>query len=420
MKAQISIGALALAPLPRRLRRRRRQQSGRAAGHERAARRRSRRPTMATGREIVTETPEGGYPDGQSRRAGEAGRICLDHLPALRRIRRARRRPAARHHMSGAARSAGNIAPIMLFPTDPGIFMLLRCQGATPFFRAGRAALRRPGELDGARLQSMPPEQRQQLEALPPDAEGRGLWSAATGLDQFFRQRGMPEARISSCLADRSGLERLAADDRSARTEEQGSPARRPSSSTASEQDVGSWAALEPRCARRSEAEMKCQRSSLAALPPPRLALPAAVAPRRSQARRRSATGRRTVARTPEGGFRMGNPDAPVKLIEYLSLTCPHCADLRRGERRAPAPRPMSAAAGSASNIATSSSTRPTSPPRARPLRGAARFFPTEPTNCCAPRRNGWAGSQALTEAQRSRAAGALPPMQIGAAARRR
>lgn len=34
-----------------------------------------------------------------------------------------------------------------------------------------------------------------------------------------------------------------------------------------------------------------------------------------------------TIAMTPEGGFRMGNPDAPVKLVEYASLTCPHCAD---------------------------------------------------------------------------------------------
>ncbi len=34
-----------------------------------------------------------------------------------------------------------------------------------------------------------------------------------------------------------------------------------------------------------------------------------------------------TVERTAEGGFRMGNPDAPVKMIEYLSLTCPHCAE---------------------------------------------------------------------------------------------
>ena len=32
------------------------------------------------------------------------------------------------------------------------------------------------------------------------------------------------------------------------------------------------------------------------------------------------------VSATPEGGFLMGNPDAPVKLVEYASLTCPHCA----------------------------------------------------------------------------------------------
>jgi protein-disulfide isomerase len=32
-----------------------------------------------------------------------------------------------------------------------------------------------------------------------------------------------------------------------------------------------------------------------------------------------------TVVATPEGGFRMGNPTARVKLVEYGSLTCPHC-----------------------------------------------------------------------------------------------
>lgn len=30
-------------------------------------------------------------------------------------------------------------------------------------------------------------------------------------------------------------------------------------------------------------------------------------------------------AATPEGGFRRGNPAAKVKLVEYASLTCPHC-----------------------------------------------------------------------------------------------
>lgn len=32
------------------------------------------------------------------------------------------------------------------------------------------------------------------------------------------------------------------------------------------------------------------------------------------------------VSETPEGGMRMGNPDAPIKLVEYGSLTCPGCA----------------------------------------------------------------------------------------------
>jgi protein-disulfide isomerase len=34
-----------------------------------------------------------------------------------------------------------------------------------------------------------------------------------------------------------------------------------------------------------------------------------------------------TVTQTAEGGFVMGNPAAPVKLVEYASMTCSHCAD---------------------------------------------------------------------------------------------
>jgi protein-disulfide isomerase len=33
----------------------------------------------------------------------------------------------------------------------------------------------------------------------------------------------------------------------------------------------------------------------------------------------------RAVVATPEGGFRMGNPEAKLKLVEYGSLACPHC-----------------------------------------------------------------------------------------------
>ncbi|MBO0749750.1 MAG: thioredoxin domain-containing protein [Porphyrobacter sp.] len=34
------------------------------------------------------------------------------------------------------------------------------------------------------------------------------------------------------------------------------------------------------------------------------------------------------VSATPEGGMRMGNPNAPIKVVEYGALSCPHCARL--------------------------------------------------------------------------------------------
>ena len=48
---------------------------------------------------------------------------------------------------------------------------------------------------------------------------------------------------------------------------------------------------------------------------------PAAAAPQK----RATVDWTKTVVATPEGGFRMGNPKAAVKLVEYGSLTCPHC-----------------------------------------------------------------------------------------------
>ncbi len=34
-----------------------------------------------------------------------------------------------------------------------------------------------------------------------------------------------------------------------------------------------------------------------------------------------------TVSKTDAGGIVMGNPDAPIKLVEYMSITCSHCKD---------------------------------------------------------------------------------------------
>lgn len=42
----------------------------------------------------------------------------------------------------------------------------------------------------------------------------------------------------------------------------------------------------------------------------------------------------RTIVATPEGGFRMGNPAARLKVVEFVSLTCPHCRDFAAGGAR--------------------------------------------------------------------------------------
>lgn len=56
-------------------------------------------------------------------------------------------------------------------------------------------------------------------------------------------------------------------------------------------------------------------------------AAPAAAAPAHRAAAHRAVQRDWThfVVATPQGGFRMGNPAARVKLVEYGSLTCPHC-----------------------------------------------------------------------------------------------
>lgn len=56
-------------------------------------------------------------------------------------------------------------------------------------------------------------------------------------------------------------------------------------------------------------------------------ALPATPARKGAPLRRPAAVDwTRIVAATPDGGVRVGNPAARLKLVEYGSLTCPHCA----------------------------------------------------------------------------------------------
>ena len=68
---------------------------------------------------------------------------------------------------------------------------------------------------------------------------------------------------------------------------------------------------------------------------------PASAAPAKKAAPARPAVRdwTRTVVVTPEGGYRMGNANARVKLVEYGSLTCPTCARFTNSAKGALAAR---------------------------------------------------------------------------------
>jgi protein-disulfide isomerase len=193
--------------------------------------------------QVVTATPEGGYrmgnPDAPVKLVEYASITC----PHCAEFSEAATEPLENRYIR-SGQVSWEYRPFMLFPSDPGIFMLLRCQGPTPFFRLVDELY--AGQRDWAgRLQTMSPEQQQQLRSLTPNAQAAVIVDAS-GLDQFFRQRGMPDARIDACLTDNAGLQQLADITRQGaeRDQVQGTPT---FLINGEKQDVSEWSALEAR-----------------------------------------------------------------------------------------------------------------------------------------------------------------------------
>jgi protein-disulfide isomerase len=168
--------------------------------------------------QTVTETAEGGFrmgnPDAKVKLV-EYGSLTCGHCAEFSE--------EATEPLKNTYVKSGQVSwefrPYLLFPTDPGISMLLKCQGATPFFHLVDQ-LYADQRNWAAKLQAMSPAEQEQLQSMPADQRASAL-VRATGVDQFFRQRGMPQGRIDACLADRAGLEQIAAVTKRA-TEQEG------------------------------------------------------------------------------------------------------------------------------------------------------------------------------------------------------
>lgn len=195
--------------------------------------------------EIVSETPEGGFRMGNPEapvKLVEYGSLSCSHCAEFAE----QAGTALRENYVKTGRVSWEFRPFLLFPSDPGVTMLLRCQGASPFFQLSDQLYAEQASWLGAlQRAAAPPGVEAQLQSMSARQRSATLVKMA-GLDEFFRGRGMPQARIDSCLADQKALDDLLARTDRANKEEgvQGTPTFFINGSVVP--NAASWAALEP------------------------------------------------------------------------------------------------------------------------------------------------------------------------------
>jgi protein-disulfide isomerase len=158
--------------------------------------------------QMVVKTPEGGFrmgnPDAPAKLV-EYGSLSCPHCAEFEETGG----PQLRDKYVKSGQVSWEFRTYLLFGPDAGISALLHCQGESAFFPMVEQLYADQRNWSG-RLQSLPEAQLQQIQGLPA-REAAGAMLRATGVDEFFRQRGMPASRIQSCLADPAVLDRLTA-----------------------------------------------------------------------------------------------------------------------------------------------------------------------------------------------------------------
>jgi protein-disulfide isomerase len=158
--------------------------------------------------QTVVKTPEGGFRMGNPNapvKLVEYGSLSCPHCAEFEE----QGAPQLRDKYVKSGQVSWEFRTYLLFGPDAGISALLHCQGESAFFPMVEQLYADQRNWAG-KLQSLPPEQMQQIQNLPA-REAAPAMLRASGVDEFFRQRGMPASRIQSCLADPAVLDQVAA-----------------------------------------------------------------------------------------------------------------------------------------------------------------------------------------------------------------
>lgn len=192
--------------------------------------------------QVVTQTPQGGFLMGNPNAPVKLVEYASLTCPACANFS-----VTATEELQNEYVKSGQVSwefrNFVLNPIDLGVSMLVRCQGEGPFFRSVEQLYATQQEWLG-RFSELPQAEMERIQSLPREQVVPAMVKAG-GVDQFFRQRGMPEAQVNSCLADQQAVERIVQSNETAVKEDgvQGTPT---FLINGEKVDASQWPELEP------------------------------------------------------------------------------------------------------------------------------------------------------------------------------
>jgi protein-disulfide isomerase len=156
--------------------------------------------------EVVKETPDGGFlmgnPDAPVKLVEYASLTC-PHCAAFSM----EAGESLRNNFIKSGKVSWEFRNFLLQPVDVAVSLLARCQGPGPFFKLVEQIFAEQANW-GAKFQNISKAEQDRIQALPEQAR-IGAIAKAGQLDAFFRARGIPEAKIDACLADKAATDEL-------------------------------------------------------------------------------------------------------------------------------------------------------------------------------------------------------------------
>ncbi|WCT75329.1 thioredoxin domain-containing protein [Sphingomonas naphthae] len=158
--------------------------------------------------ETVAKTPEGGFRLGNPNAPVKLVEYGAFSCPHCRDFTAEAAEPL-RADFIKSGKVSYEFRPFFLGPLDVPASLLTQCQGPAPYFKMAEQLFAAQEEWVG-KVVALSREEQAKIQALPMAAQP-AAFSKAMDLDGFFRQRGLPQAKIDACLADKTALADLTA-----------------------------------------------------------------------------------------------------------------------------------------------------------------------------------------------------------------